>query len=278
MRLQVDQAVYDVNAGFLHSRRPCDVAALVEARLQLDENGDLFPALRGFDQAIDDGGVSTNAVQRDLDGRDVRILDGGVEECFDGRERVERMVDELIAVLDALEYRLALQIAPDRARDDRCVLELGPRQTRQRKPVGESQARGCWRDHRLLQLEIFDQQIQEPLGHRDIGLQQRDRTMSQRLQAAIHRLHQILRVFLAQDDVGITDDAEEVRGADDQAGEEFGESLENHVFQKGQRDARASGVGRRDRDESRKNVRHFHARELRDALILDGDREAVAPI
>ena len=46
VRLEADEAVDDLDAGLLHAPRPADVLLLVEARLQLDDDGDLLAAAR----------------------------------------------------------------------------------------------------------------------------------------------------------------------------------------------------------------------------------------
>ena len=55
-------------------RRPGDVVALVEARLQLDQHRDLLALLGGLDQQIDQRRVGADAVERHLDRDDVRIV------------------------------------------------------------------------------------------------------------------------------------------------------------------------------------------------------------
>ena len=67
MRLQVDEAVDDVDAGLLQPVRPDDVVALVEARLQLDEHGDLLARVGGLDEQIDQRRVGADPVERHLD-------------------------------------------------------------------------------------------------------------------------------------------------------------------------------------------------------------------
>jgi hypothetical protein len=51
---QIRQPVHDVRAGIFQPRRPIDVAPLIEAGLQLDQDGDLLASLGRVDQAIDD--------------------------------------------------------------------------------------------------------------------------------------------------------------------------------------------------------------------------------
>ena len=54
VRLQADQAVDYVHPSLLQSPCPENIVLFVEARLQLDEDGDLFAVLRRLDQGLDD--------------------------------------------------------------------------------------------------------------------------------------------------------------------------------------------------------------------------------
>ena len=97
MGLQIGEAVHDVHAGLLQPRRPVDVAALVETGLELDQDGDLLPALGGVDQAIDDRRIAPDPVERNLDGDDLRVVDRGIEEGLDRPKRIEGMMDQDVA-------------------------------------------------------------------------------------------------------------------------------------------------------------------------------------
>ena len=106
MGFQVRDAVDDVDAGFFQARGPIDVAAFVESGLEFDQHRDLLAALGSLDQPIDDGGIAADAIQRDLDRHHLRIGNRGVQEGFDGREGVKRMVDQAVAFPDLLETGL----------------------------------------------------------------------------------------------------------------------------------------------------------------------------
>src|SRR6185369_2261727 len=80
VRLEPDQAVDDVAAGLLELAGPLDVRALVEAGLDLDEDEHLLAGLGGVDEGVDDGGLDARAVQRLLDGEDLRVGRGLLEE------------------------------------------------------------------------------------------------------------------------------------------------------------------------------------------------------
>ena len=50
VRLQPEDAVADVDAGLFQLSREADVRGLVEARFELDHDGDLLAVARGIDQ------------------------------------------------------------------------------------------------------------------------------------------------------------------------------------------------------------------------------------
>src|SRR5437667_3785679 len=53
MRLQTDYAVDHMSSGFFQTTRPLNVARLIEARSQLDNNGNLFSGIRCMDERFD---------------------------------------------------------------------------------------------------------------------------------------------------------------------------------------------------------------------------------
>ena len=74
VHLEVAEAVDDVAAGFLEALRPFDVVALVKARAQLEQRGDLLAVLGGRDERFGQVRLAGEPVQRDLDGDDRRIV------------------------------------------------------------------------------------------------------------------------------------------------------------------------------------------------------------
>ena len=71
VRLQAEHAVDDLRAGALEPLGPVDVRLLVEARHQLDDDGDFLAAARRLDQRFHQHRVDAGAVDRLLD-RDAR--------------------------------------------------------------------------------------------------------------------------------------------------------------------------------------------------------------
>jgi hypothetical protein len=80
-----------------------------------------------------------DAVERQLHRHDVRIADGGADERLDRDERVERMVQHVVAVPRQLEDFFGVVAAPHGPRCEVGVLQLGAVQPRQLHPVAKSQ-------------------------------------------------------------------------------------------------------------------------------------------
>src|SRR4029450_2634331 len=80
VRLEADQAVDDMTASTLQGLRPFDVGLLVEASLDLDDHHDLLARLAGVDQRVDDRRLTRGAVERLLNGQDVGIVGGLLDE------------------------------------------------------------------------------------------------------------------------------------------------------------------------------------------------------
>src|SRR5947207_3507076 len=93
MRLQLQEAVDDLDAGALQLVRPADVGLLVETRLQFDHRGDRLAGLRRFGQLAHNRAVLAGAVQGLLD-RD----DSGVARCL--AQELDDDVEALIGVMD----------------------------------------------------------------------------------------------------------------------------------------------------------------------------------
>ena len=112
--------------------------------------------------------------------------------------------------------------------------------------------------------------------HVGLGLEQRDGSVPEIPQALVHGLQQIVGLLFPQHDVGVANDAEQMRASNAHAREELAEIQPDDVLEQRKRLARASRHRRRNRDEAREDVGDLHARELRRALVLDHDGEALA--
>ena len=158
--LQVDEAVDDVDAGRLQAGRPLDVVALVEPRLQLDEHRHLLAGLGGLDQQVDQRRVRADAVQRHLDGDDVRVLDGRAQERLDRGERLERVVDQEVLIADLLEDLVRSSGAHSVRGANGGSFSSGRCSLRQLHPVAEAQPIRGARHHVVVDLEVLDQDVQ----------------------------------------------------------------------------------------------------------------------
>ncbi len=104
VHLLVGKAVDDVRAGALQAFCPLDVVLFVEARLELDDDGDLFLVLGGREQRANDRRVlSRRSVERRLDGENLRILGRLRYELNDRIERLVRMVQQDVAFANLRE-------------------------------------------------------------------------------------------------------------------------------------------------------------------------------
>ena len=73
MRFQFDEAVDDLHARTLELSGPGEVLLLVEARLQFDHGRYRLARFGRVDQRADHGGLFAGAVERLLDGDDLRV-------------------------------------------------------------------------------------------------------------------------------------------------------------------------------------------------------------
>src|SRR5436190_1131539 len=74
MGFQADDTVNDVGPGFFQAPGPLNVGRLIEARTQFDNGSDLFSGVGRVDECFDDRGITTCAIEGDLDCEYLRIL------------------------------------------------------------------------------------------------------------------------------------------------------------------------------------------------------------
>ena len=74
MGLELDEAIDDLRTGSFEIPRPTDVSLFVKARLEFNERGDRLAGLRRFNQGSHDRAVGRCAIERLLDGDDIRIV------------------------------------------------------------------------------------------------------------------------------------------------------------------------------------------------------------
>jgi len=101
--LQAQQAIDDVDALGFQTSGPFDVGFFVEAGFEFYQHGDLFAALVGFQEAIDDRRVAADPVEGHFDGEDGGVLGGLAQEVDYGIEGIEGVVEEDVAFADHAE-------------------------------------------------------------------------------------------------------------------------------------------------------------------------------
>ena len=95
----------------------------VEAGLQLDQRRDVLAVLGGLHQRLDDRAVAAGAVERLLDGQHVGVFGRALDEVDDRVERIERMVQQHVAVGDLGEQVVASPHAQRLPRRERRVAQ-----------------------------------------------------------------------------------------------------------------------------------------------------------
>ena len=105
MGLEADHAVDDVDSGTFQYPRPGDVGLLVESGLDLHDGQHLLAGLSGVNEGVDDGGVARGAVQGLLDGQDLRIVGGLLDEPLHaGGEGVVRVVHQDVTTTNGRKH------------------------------------------------------------------------------------------------------------------------------------------------------------------------------
>ena len=92
--LEALHAIDDLRAGALEFVGAVEVAGLVEAGLEFDEHGDVLAVFRGLDEGVDDAGLAGGAIEHLLDGDDVGIDRGLLDEA---QHRLEGFVGMVTA-------------------------------------------------------------------------------------------------------------------------------------------------------------------------------------
>src|ERR1700730_7538329 len=180
MRLEPADAIDDVDAHLLELLGPGDVRLFVTARLQFDERHDLLAALGRADQRTDDRTHWTGGpIKRLLNGQDVGRLGRLVDKGFRrGGERVIRVMDEDVAILEGLEdvgllHSNPLQPplgdwSPWLALEIRTVERVdGPEAAQVEQAVDAV-------DVRWFELELADEQAEHFVGHSGIDFESDD--------------------------------------------------------------------------------------------------------
>src|SRR5439155_21907737 len=122
-----DEAVDHLNPGPLERARPADIGLLVEARLQFDERGHRLAGLGRLRERPHDRRFRRGAIKRLLDGDDVGVARGLLQELHHDVERLVGMMDDEVLLTDSREAVTAMiAYALGIARIVWHELEIGP--------------------------------------------------------------------------------------------------------------------------------------------------------
>ena len=244
--LQFEESVDHLHAGAFEVARPADVGLLVEAGLQLDQRGDRLSGFRGLRQRAHDRRVVGGAIERLLDGDDVGIAGGLLQELHHDVEGFVRMMDDQVLLPDRGEDVAAVIADPfGMARHVGREFEIGavePGQLRQfvhRQHAVDQQHLVVGAGERLLH------EGAQLLRHVGLDLEPDRRSAPPPLQRGLEQPDQIFRLFL-DFDFGIADDAERALALDGVAGEQPADEQTGGLLQRDQPHRAILGRGHAD--------------------------------
>ncbi len=234
MGLESEDAVGDVDAGFLHATGPLDVGRLVEAGLQLDDDRDLLALAGRLDQVVDDVGVRRGPVERHLDRVDLGILrrfanepDHRGGERFVGVMEQDRPVlaDDVEDVVPVLQHDVGDRLM-------RRIMQVGNGELGQLHQITHAH-------HHVGAVDVVVP-VEAELGGEhaavigiDAGfdLQPDDRSELAVAEFRLDHRHQIVGLLLVPLGVGVAGDPEHLRGRDLHAREEVLETMGHHILE-----------------------------------------------
>ena len=282
--LEPGDTVAHVHADVLQALGPDDVVLFVEPGLQLDQDRDLLPSLRGVRQHARDAGVATGPVERQLDREDVRIVGRGLDEALDrGREAVVRVVQEDVALADHVEDVPRSREPSLGGRVERRVPELGDLQAGEREQVRDVEEAGDLvevlggerpRGRLLLLAELGQEQCPERCGHRGMHLDADHLGEPPVPDLLLDQAEEVVGLVVVVDlKVGVPGDPEGVPTQDLDPGEERLEIAPDHLLQ------RHELVGQEKRHPARQDLGHLHPGEALLAIRApEHDRERKAQV
>src|SRR5215213_9656831 len=165
MRLEANDTVGDVDAPGLELARPGDVRLFVEARFQLDQNGDLCLLVARLREPLDYRGLRADTVERLLYGEHLGVVGRRPDEVDDGCERVVGMVEQDVAVPDGLGDRARgpdLRGHPGRYRRGE---QIGAIDVRELLYIRKPYRVGRGEYGVLVELEVTRQPVPQVVGH-----------------------------------------------------------------------------------------------------------------
>jgi len=266
--LEAGEAVDDVDAGGFEFLGPVDVLLFVEAGLELHDGRDLLAETAGLKEAPHHGRVAAAAVERLLDGDDVRIGRGLLQEVEHAAEGFVRVVEHQVALADRGE-RVGFRLERfGKRRVEGRVLERGAVDAAEAHELAEGE-RHSGLEHLIgARAEMLDEEVLQTLRHAALELEAHDGAEAALLDVVAHGREQVVGLVLLDFAVGVAGDAEEALGAHAVAREELLHALHDEVLDHDDRAfARAHVKHRRlvgvfgQEEEARDVVRALHAAE-----------------
>ena len=228
------KAVHHLHAGAFEVARPADIGFLVEPRLQLDQRGHRFAGLGGFGERAHDRRVVRGAVERLLDGDDVGIAGGLLQELHDDVEGFVGVMDDQVLLPDRGEDIAAMVAHPlGMARHVGHEFEVGPvepgelRELVHRQHAVDQKHLVVGGGKRLLH------EAAQRFRHLGFHLEPDHRTPPPPLQRGLEQADQIFGLFL-DFEFGVADDAEGALALDGVAGEQAADEQAGGLFQRDQ--------------------------------------------
>ncbi len=256
--LEPDHAVDDLHTGLLQAVGQAEVGFLIEARAQLDDDGDVLAIACGLDQRIDDQRILAGAVQGLLDRQHVRVDRGLLDHVQHGGERIEGMVQQHVPARDDLEDAIA--VAQD-ARAQRGVFQFRPLDHVVQLDHAVEVDRAIDAIDRVLgQAEVLQQGAHDVARAVLCDLQPDRRAVAAVDQFVAQRQGQVLDFFLVHHQFGIAGHAELVRALDFHAREHFIDEGRQHRGQ--EHEGLRAAEFLRQLDDARQRPRRPHDRQM----------------
>ena len=255
--LQADHTVNDLGTNRFQHFGPVDVGGLVKARLQLHNGCHFFTLPDGFLQQSHQRRTGTGAVNGLLDRQHRRVVNGFTQEGQHAVKALEGLVDQHVALLQALKERLPHRQLQRVAGGVGRKAQLG-----RFDPVHQfAQAHQVHRpmdavQRRLGQVELAQQEVRQMLRATRRHLQPHRQAVMPVLQALAQGAAQVLDVFLVHRQFRMAGHAELREVPDMAANKQIGQVRADHAGERDKQPAPARHLGRQ-LDQPRQHTRHL---------------------
>ena len=231
VNLHAHKTIDDVDAFLFQFFRPSDVAFLVKTRLEFHHGHDLLAAPPRLNQRLDNGGVVADAVQRLLDGDDIRVLGRAADKIQDGKEIVIGMEEEDVLRSDGRE-EVPLAQGWVRARMERLFLELRFVHIVERHEFGKGHGALDAVNLEGLQPQTGGKEGDEALGRAMGDFQAHHVAEAALIHKVLDGFQKVVGLVLLDFQIGVACDAEQRRVLHPVPGEEHGQILGHKIFQR----------------------------------------------